>query len=53
MKTAEEIVSYLELELEEAYEIYDQTKGKESAKAFAFMLKATMIEELLDNIKAK
>ncbi len=51
MKTAAEIIAYLEMELEEAYYMYDLTKGKETAKAFAYMMKATTIEHLLDNIK--
>lgn len=51
MKTAEEIIVYLEMELAEAYEMYDMTKGKEAAKAFAYMMKVTTIEHLLENIK--
>ena len=53
MKTAEEIIVYLELELAEAYEMYDEVKGKDAAKAFAFLVKATAIEQLLDEIKAE
>lgn len=52
MKTAEEILAYLEMELAEAYEMHDQAKGKDAAKAFAFLLKATTIEHLLDEIKS-
>ena len=51
MKTAEEIIRYLEMELAEAYEMHDQAKGKDAAKAFAFLVKATTIENLLDNIR--
>ena len=51
MKTVEEIILYLELELAEAYEMHDTTKGKDAAKAFAFLVKATTIEQLLDVIK--
>lgn len=53
MKTAEEIILYLELELAEAYEMHDETKGKDTAKAFAFLVKATTIEQLLDAIKTE
>jgi hypothetical protein len=51
MKTAEEIIAYLEIELAEAYEMHDLSKGKDAAKAFAFLVKATTIEQLLDEIK--
>lgn len=51
MKTAGEIIDYLETELAEAYEMHDQAKGKDAAQAFAFLLKATTIEQLLDEIK--
>ena len=51
MKTAEEIIAMLENELAEAYEMYDEAKGKDAAQAFAFIMKATTIEQLLDEIK--
>lgn len=51
MKTAEEIIAYLEAELAEAYELHDQAKGKDAAKAFAYLLKATTLEQVLDGIK--
>jgi len=53
MKTAEEIIVFLEMELAEAYELHDEAKGKDTAKAFAFLVKATTIEQLLDEIKAE
>ena len=53
MKTAEEIIEYLEAELAEAYEMHDLAKGKDAAKAFAFLVKATTIEHLLEEIKAE
>ena len=51
MKTAEEIIAFLEIELAEAYEMHDAAKGKDAAKAFAFLVKASTIEQLLDEIK--
>lgn len=51
MKTAEEIIAFLEIELAEAYEMHDQAKGKDAAQSFAFLVKATTIEQLLDEIK--
>ena len=51
MKTAKEIIEYLEGELAEAYELHDSARGKDAAQAFAFLMKATTIEQLLDEIK--
>ena len=51
MKTSEEIIAMLEIELAEAYELHDQAKGKDAAKAFGFLIKVTVIEQLLDEIK--
>jgi hypothetical protein len=51
MKTAEEIIKLLENELAEAYELHDAAKGKDASQAFANLLKATVIEKLLDEIK--
>jgi hypothetical protein len=51
MKTAEEIIAYMEAELAEAYEMHDAAKGKDAAQALAYMLKATTILQLLEEIK--
>lgn len=51
MKTAESIIALLEAELAEAYELHEQARGKDAAKAFAYLMKATTIEHLLDEIK--
>lgn len=51
MKTAEEIIAYLEWELAEAFEMHDTAKGNDAAKAFAYLVKATTIQHLLDEIK--
>ncbi len=50
MKTAEEIIAYLEAEMNEAIELHDDSK--DPAQRFAMMLKAYTISELLDEIKA-
>lgn len=50
MKTAEEIIAYLEAEMAEAIEIHDESK--DTAQRFAMMLKAYTISELLEEIKA-
>ena len=51
MKTAEQIIALLELELAEAYELHEAARGKDAAQAFAYLMKATTIEHLLDEIK--
>lgn len=53
MKTAQDIIEYLESELAEAYEMHDQAKGKDAAQAFAYLLKATTILQLLEEIKSE
>jgi len=50
MKTAEEIITYLEAELNEAIEQHDAATDK--TQRLALMLKAYTISELLDEIKA-
>ena len=50
MKTAEEIIAFLEAELSEAIEMHDATTDK--AQRLSLMLKAYTISELLDEIKA-
>lgn len=50
MKTIEEIIAYLEAELNEAIEMHDETQDK--TQRYAMMLKAYTISELLDEIKA-
>lgn len=52
MKTAEQIIAYLEAELNEAIELHDKAKeNKDFAQAHATLLKAYTISELLDEIK--
>ena len=51
MKNLNEVISYLEMELADAYALYDEYKGKEASKAFAYLLKASTIEQILDAIK--
>lgn len=52
MKTAEEIIAYLQAEMDEAIELHDVAhESKDMAQAHATLLKAYIISELLDNIK--
>ena len=48
-KTAEQIIAYLEAELNEAIELHDAATDK--AQRLSLMLKAYTISELLDGIK--
>lgn len=50
MKTAEEIIAYLQAELDEAIEMHDEATDK--AQRLSLMLKAYTISELLEEIKA-
>lgn len=51
MKTAEQIISYLKAELAEAYELHEEARGKDAAQALAYIIKATTIQHLLENIE--
>jgi hypothetical protein len=51
MKTAEEIIKYLELELADAYEMHDQCRGRDARQAFFYLTKATTILNLLEAIR--
>ena len=51
MKTVEEIVAYLEAELFEAYELHEQARGKDAQKALVYLMKATTIMHILEEIK--
>lgn len=53
MKTAAEIIAYLEAVLSEAIELHDEAQeNRDVAQAHATLLKAYTISELLDEIKA-
>jgi hypothetical protein len=49
MKTAAEIIAYLEAEMHEAIELHDEST--DPAQRLSLMLKAYTISELLDVIK--
>lgn len=51
MKTVEEIISYLEAELAEAFERHDETKGNDKQQAMYHLLKSMFIAQLLEEIK--
>jgi hypothetical protein len=51
MKTVGQVITYLEMELTEAWEMHDETKG-DKQQALFYLIKATTIPELLENIKS-
>ena len=50
MKTAAEIISYLDAEREESFKQYDYWKEIDPSEAKKYMIKATTIENILDDI---
>ena len=53
MKTAEEIMIYMEQELVKAHEMHDQFKGQDAQQAYLHLIQATTIQNLLEGIKAE
>lgn len=52
MRTAEEIMAYLEKELAEAYAIHNEEKTKEDkSKAYTSLVKIVMLEQIIEDIK--
>lgn len=51
MKTVEEVITYMETELAEAYELHEQAKDKDAQEALFYILKATFISDILEEIK--
>lgn len=49
MKTAEEIIEYLETELEEAHELHDQAQDRQ--ERLLHLIKAATITHILEEIK--
>lgn len=51
MKTVEEVIAYLEMELADAYFMHDEMKKADTQRALAYLIKATTIQNLLEAIK--
>ena len=51
MKTAEEIIEYMKKELAEAYEMHDAAKGNDAQRALFYLIKATTIIHLMEEIE--
>lgn len=49
--TTQQIIATLEAELAEAYELHDEAKGQDAQTALFYMIKATIITHLLEEIK--
>ena len=50
MKTAAEIIAYLELAMKEAFELHDEAKGKDVEAALFHLITAMTIQNLLEEI---
>jgi hypothetical protein len=53
LKTVEEIIAYLEMELADAYFMHDEMKKADTQRALAYLIRATTILNLLETIKGK
>ena len=52
MLTAEQILAYLQSELEAAYKEHNETKRNEDkAKAYSSLVKIVMLEQIIEDIK--
>ena len=51
MKTAEEIIAYIEAELAEAYELHEAAQSKDAQEALYQIIRATTITHILEEIK--
>ena len=51
MKTVGQVITYLEMELVDAYEMHEEMRGKDSQQALANLIKATVILNILEAIK--
>ncbi len=51
MQTAQEIIAYLETELEKAQTIYNLLKADDKQRAMIHMVKVAAITEMLEEIK--
>jgi len=49
--TAKEIIAYMELAMKEAFELYDEAKGKDAEEAYFHQIVAMTIKHLLEEIQ--
>ena len=50
MKTAEEIIAYLETELSKAIKMHEQAKGNNAQETLIYLIRLNTIMSLLENI---
>lgn len=51
MKTVGQIITYLEMELTDAYEMHEEYRGKDPQQALAYLIRATTILNILEAIR--
>lgn len=51
MKTVGQVITYLEMELVDAYEMHEEARGKDPQLSLANLIKATVILNILEAIK--
>ena len=51
MKTVGQVITYLEMELTDAYEMYDDAKGVDARAALVHLIRATTILNILEAIR--
>lgn len=51
MMTAGQIITYLEMELTDAYEQHEEARGKDKQQALLHLIRATTILEILEAIR--
>ena len=51
MKTVGQIITYLEMELTDAYELHEEARGKDKQQALIHLIRATTILNILEAIK--
>lgn len=53
MKTVGQVITYLEMELTDAYEMHEENRGKDKQQALIHLIRATTILQLLETIKGE
>ena len=51
MTTVGQIITYLEMELVDAYEMHEESRGRDPQQALAHLIKATVILNILEAIR--
>lgn len=51
MKTVGQVITYLEMELVDAYEMHDEYRGKDAQQALFYLMRATTILNILEAIR--